>query len=196
MTTQEALEIVSYKLGAKNGANALTDPVLIKEHIEQAIADKASDSLRAIDAKTYMQAMKHVKEERLRLAKVAGEDFLSNNLKNEGVIETPSGLQYKMLTSTDAPKPTLSDTVTVHYHGTLIDGTVFESSIERGSPSTFAVKKVIDGWKEGLQLMSVGSKFQLFIPQSLAYSDRGFGTKIPPFATLCFELELIDITTD
>ncbi|MGJ8672311.1 FKBP-type peptidyl-prolyl cis-trans isomerase [Rubritalea sp.] len=196
MTTQEALEVVSYKLGAKNGADALNDKVLLKEHVEQAIADKANDSLRKIDAKTYMQAMKLVKEERLRLLRVAGEEFLTNNLTKEGVQQTESGLQFKVIESTDCKTPSSADTVTVHYHGTLIDGSVFDSSVERGTPASFAVKKVIAGWKEGIQLMSPGSKYQFFIPQALAYGDRGADSKVPPFATLCFEVQLLEITQD
>lgn len=193
MTTQEALEIVSYKLGAKNGKNALTDSVLIPEHIEQAIQDKDRGELRAIDAKSYMHAMKIVKEERLNIAKQQGADFLQQNLSNEGVSTTASGLQYKILRSGDGATPTLSDTVTVHYRGTLINGTVFDSSHDRGTPATFAVKKVIEGWKEGLQLMQVGSTYQFFISQELAYGDRGAGSSVPPFATLVFEVELLEI---
>jgi FKBP-type peptidyl-prolyl cis-trans isomerase len=193
MTTQEALEIVSYKLGAKNGKDALSDSVLVPEQIEQAISDKEAGSPRQIDAKSYMQAMKIVKEERLRLAEQAGADFLKENLKNEDVRETPSGLQYTVISESERQKATLDDSVTVHYHGTLIDGTVFDSSIQRDTAATFAVKKVIDGWKEGLQLMPEGSKFKFFIPHQIAYGDRGSGSQVPPFATLIFEVELLSI---
>ena len=193
MTTQEALEIVSYKLGAKNGKSALSDSVLFKSQVEQAIADKASDSLRKIDAKSYMMATKLVKAERLRLARITGEEFLANNSTIQGVETTDSGLQYKVLNLGSGPSPQLSNQVTVHYHGTLIDGTVFDSSVERGSPATFAVNKVIKGWKEGIQLMNTGAKFQFFIPQNLAYGDRGTETTVPPFATLIFEVDLLAI---
>ncbi|MFT5883292.1 MAG: FKBP-type peptidyl-prolyl cis-trans isomerase [Crocinitomicaceae bacterium] len=193
MEIQKALEIVSYKLGAKNGTAALTDTVLVKAQIEQAIADKANDSLRKIDAKSYMMATKLVKQERLNLAKLAGEKFLADNLSNEGVETTTSGLQYKVLQAGAGNSPQLSSQVTVHYHGTLIDGTIFDSSVERNSPATFTVNKVINGWKEGLQLMSAGSKFQFFIPQALAYGDRGTETTVPPFATLVFGVELLAI---
>lgn len=193
MEIQQALEIVSYKLGAKNGTAALADTVLVKAQIEQAIADKANDSLRKIDAKSYMMATKLVKQERLNLAKLTGEKFLADNLSNEGVETTTSGLQYKVLQAGAGNSPQLSSQVTVHYHGTLIDGTIFDSSVERNSPATFTVNKVINGWKEGLQLMSVGSKFQFFIPQALAYGDRGTETTVPPFATLVFNVELLAI---
>lgn len=193
MEIQQALEIVSYKLGAKNGESALSDSLLIKEEIEQAISDKASDSLRKIDARSYMMATKLVKAERLRLARVAGEAFLSKNATVDGVETTASGLQYKVLRAGSGPSPQRSNQITVHYHGTLIDGSVFDSSTERGSPASFTVNKVIEGWKEGLQLMSAGAKFQFFIPQNLAYGDRGTETTVPPFATLIFEVELLAI---
>ena len=193
MEIQQALEIVSYKLGAKNGESALSDSVLIKQEIEQAIRDKSNDSLRKIDARSYMMATKLVKAERLRLARVAGEAFLAKNASVDGVETTASGLQYKVIQDGSGPCPLLSNQVTVHYHGTLIDGTVFDSSVERGSPASFAVNKVIEGWKEGIQLMSAGAKFQFFLPQNLAYGDRGTETTVPPFAALIFEVELLAI---
>lgn len=193
MEIQEALEIVSYKLGAKNGESALSDSVLITGQIEQAIADKASDSLRKIDARSYMNATKLVKQHRLDLAKEEGEKFLANNSTKEGVKSTASGLQYKILQTGSGPSPQASSQVTVHYHGTLIDGTVFDSSVQRGTPASFAVNKVIEGWKEGIQLMNVGAKSQFFIPQNLAYGDRGTETTVPPFAALIFEVELLAI---
>lgn len=193
MDIQDALEIVSYKLGAKNGDAALSDSVLIREQVEQAIADNAAGTLKKVDLKAYMVATKMVKAERLRIAQVAGEEFLTNNLQQEGIQATASGLQYKVLIEGNGPTAGLSDSVTVQYAGTLIDGTVFDSSIERGKPATFLVNKVIEGWKEGLQLMSAGSKFQFFIPQNLAYGDRGTETTVPPYATLVFEVELLAI---
>lgn len=193
MDILEALEIVSYKLGAKNGSAALADTVLIKSQVELAIADKANDCLHKIDAKSYMLATKLVKQERLKIAKHAGEKFLVDNSSKGGVEVTASGLQYKVLQAGAGNSPQLSSQVTVHYHGTLICGTVFDSSVERGTPSSFTVNKVIEGWKEGIQLMSAGSKFQLFIPQNLAYGERGTETTVPPFATLIFEVELLAI---
>jgi FKBP-type peptidyl-prolyl cis-trans isomerase len=122
----------------------------------------------------------------------AGNDFLDKNKLREGVITTESGLQYEILSAGIGAKPLASEKVKVHYHGTLIDGTVFDSSIERGSPATFGVTQVIQGWIEGLQLMPSGSKWKFFIPADLAYGPRGQG-KIGPSSALIFDVELIEI---
>lgn len=124
---------------------------------------------------------------------VEGEKFLSENGKREGVKTTASGLQFEVVKQGDGPKPKAEDTVSVHYQGTLIDGKVFDSSIQRGEPATFPVGGVIPGWVEALQLMSVGSKYKLFIPAKLAYGERGAGPDIGPNATLVFEVELLKI---
>ncbi|MEM7697499.1 MAG: FKBP-type peptidyl-prolyl cis-trans isomerase, partial [Verrucomicrobiota bacterium] len=124
---------------------------------------------------------------------VAQTRFLEDNAKKDGVTTTSSGLQYEVITEGDGAKPAATDTVTVHYHGTLIDGTVFDSSVERGQPTSFPLNRVISGWTEGLQLMPTGSKYRFTIPSDLAYGDRGAGTDIPPGATLVFEVELIKI---
>jgi FKBP-type peptidyl-prolyl cis-trans isomerase len=125
--------------------------------------------------------------------KKEGDEFLAANAKKEGVKTLPSGLQYKVVTAGTGPTPKATDSVTTHYKGTLIDGTEFDSSYKRGQPSSFAVTGVIRGWTEALQLMSVGSKWQLFIPSSLAYGERGAGRNIGPNSTLIFELELLGI---
>lgn len=125
--------------------------------------------------------------------KKAGEEFLAANGKREGVTITDSGLQYEVITPAVGPKPAAADTVTVHYKGTLIDGTEFDSSIARGQPATFPLNRVIKGWTEGVQLMSVGSKYRFYIPSDLAYGPRGAGPKIGPNSTLVFEVELISI---
>jgi FKBP-type peptidyl-prolyl cis-trans isomerase len=125
--------------------------------------------------------------------KKQGEAFLAENKTREGVITLESGLQYKVLKAGEGPKPTAEDTVVCHYRGTLIDGTEFDSSHKRNQPATFAVNRVIKGWSQALQLMPVGSKWQLFIPASLAYGERGARRAIPPHATLVFEVELISI---
>ena len=121
-----------------------------------------------------------------------GKKFLEENSKKTGVVTTSTGLQYEILVDSDGPKPKASDNVTVHYHGTLIDGTIFDSSVDRGEPVNFPVNGVIAGWVEALQLMSVGSKFKLFIPSNLAYGERGSGP-IGPSSTLIFEVELLSI---
>ncbi len=122
-----------------------------------------------------------------------GEAFLAANAKKEGVLTTASGLQYKVIKSGNGESPKLSDTVKVHYHGTLIDGTVFDSSVQRGQPVSFPVGGVIPGWVEALQLMKVGDKWQLFIPAKLAYGDQSPSPTIPPNSVLIFEVELLDI---
>jgi FKBP-type peptidyl-prolyl cis-trans isomerase FklB len=123
----------------------------------------------------------------------AGEEFLIANKTKEGVVALPSGLQYKIITAGTGPKPAASDTVVCNYKGTLLDGTEFDSSYKRGQPASFPVGQVIKGWTEALQLMPVGSKWQLFIPPDLAYGSRGAGGVIGPNATLIFEVELISI---
>lgn len=133
------------------------------------------------------------KVQMLAANKKAGEDFLAENGKKEGITTLPSGLQYEVLVEGNGAKPTANDRVTTHYHGTLIDGTVFDSSVERGQPATFPVNGVIKGWTEALQLMPVGSKWRLFIPSDLAYGDRGAGAQIQPNSTLIFEVELLSI---
>ena len=126
-------------------------------------------------------------------AKDAGEAYLAENAKKEGVTVTASGLQYSVLTEGEGAKPAATDSVTVHYKGTLLNGTEFDSSYSRGQPATFALNQVIPGWTEGVQLMSVGSKYQFTIPYNLAYGERGAGQNIGPFQTLIFDVELISI---
>lgn len=126
-------------------------------------------------------------------ARKAGEDFLAENAKREGVTTLPSGLQYEIMTTAIGQKPVATDKVRVHYHGTLIDGTVFDSSVQRGEPAEFGVTQVIPGWVEALQLMPKGSKWKLFIPYNLAYGEQGAGGAIAPYSTLIFEVELLDI---
>ena len=122
--------------------------------------------------------------------------FLSNNATKDGVKTLPSGLQYKVMNEGSGATPGTSDKVTVHYRGTLIDGTEFDSSYSRNKPATFGVNRVIPGWTEALQLMQEGDKWQLFIPAKLGYAERGAGNKIPPNSTLIFEVELLSVNTD
>lgn len=121
----------------------------------------------------------------------AGEDFLAANKTKEGIVELPSGLQYQIITQGTGEKPKAFNQVTCHYHGTLIDGTVFDSSVQRGRPATFPLNMVIKGWTEGLQLMPTGSKWRFFIPPHLGYGDRQVSAQIVPNSTLIFEVELI-----
>ena len=134
-----------------------------------------------------------LQKEKFEINKKAGEEFLNINKGKAGVVTLPSGLQYQVLQKGEGPKPTASDKVKCHYHGTLINGTVFDSSVQRGEPAVFGVSQVIPGWVEALQLMPVGSKWRLFIPSDLAYGEHGAGEAIEPNSALIFEVELLDI---
>lgn len=168
----------------------------IKQGLEDVLTEKQPilplnelhDALRQI----HERAMAEKKKEAEKAAQ-AGVDFLKENLTKDGVKSTESGLQYSILKEGDGKIPAATDTVRVHYTGKLIDGTVFDSSVERGQPAEFPVNGVIRGWIEALQLMPVGSKWRLYIPQELAYGSQGAGASIPPFSTLIFDVELLAI---
>ena len=128
-----------------------------------------------------------------KAAKAAGEAFLAENAKKDGVVTLPSGLQYQVLKEGNGKKPSATDQVVCHYEGTLIDGRVFDSSYKRNEPAKFGLNLVIAGWTEGVQLMSEGAKYRFFIPYNLAYGERGAGAQIPPFAALVFDVELIQV---
>jgi FKBP-type peptidyl-prolyl cis-trans isomerase FklB len=148
--------------------------------------EQANDIIQEYLAKSSMVKFEAIKKE--------GEDFLEKNAGKEGVHTTASGLQYEVMNEGNGPKPGSTDNVTVHYHGTLIDGAVFDSSVERGQPATFGVHQVIAGWTEALQLMSVGSKYRLYIPQELAYGANPHpGGAIKPYSALIFDVELLSI---
>lgn len=132
-------------------------------------------------------------EEASKQARSAGEAFLAENAKREGVVTTASGLQYEVITEGTGRKPLATDSVECHYEGTLITGEVFDSSYQRGETATFPLNGVIAGWTEGLQLMSEGAKYRFFIPYNLAYGERGAGAMIPPFAALVFVVELVAV---
>jgi FKBP-type peptidyl-prolyl cis-trans isomerase len=154
------------------------------------------DEAKAVlnEVQTEVQKQQQEKAQQASAAnKTEGEAFLAANKSKDGVVTLPSGLQYKILTAGAGPKPTASDSVKCNYRGTLIDGKEFDSSYKRGQPATFEVGQVIKGWTEALQLMPVGSKWQIFVPSSLGYGERGAGAEIGPNATLIFEVELLSI---
>jgi len=142
---------------------------------------------------SFENSMREKEAMRGNEAKATGEKFLTENGKKKGVTTTASGLQYEVIKAGDGPKPMATDRVNVHYHGTLIDGKVFDSSVERGQPITFGVQEVIKGWTEALQLMPVGSKWRIYIPSGLAYGEQGAGGDIGPNEALVFDVELLGI---
>ena len=139
------------------------------------------------------QKLQAERAEKGKAHKEAGEKYLAENSKKDGVVTLASGLQYQVLKEGNGKKPSAKDTVKCHYEGTLIDGTVFDSSYQRGEPATFPLQQVIAGWTEGLQLMQEGAKYRFFIPYRLAYGEGGAGASIPPFAALIFDVELIQV---
>lgn len=185
-----AIDIDSFKLGV-NDTVAEKESRLSEEQVQETIstlqarAQKRQEEERAIQEKERAEAAEKNKTE--------GATFLAANGAKEGVVTTESGLQYKELTAGEGDKPAFADTVSVHYKGTLIDGTEFDSSYKRNEPATFPVAGVIPGWVEALQLMNVGDKWELTIPSELAYGENGAGANIGPNATLVFEVELLDI---
>lgn len=196
---------VSYSIGMSIGQNLKmqqvnVEPAVLAKGIKD-ILDSSKTLMTDQEAQTVMmnfqKEMMAKQEEKMKAQgetnKTAGENFLSENKKKEGVVALPNGLQYKVIKMGNGPKPKATDTVSVHYRGTLINGTEFDSSIKRGQPATFPLNGVIKGWTEGLQLMPVGSKFEFFIPSDLAYGDRGAGQLIGPNSTLIFEVELLSI---
>jgi FKBP-type peptidyl-prolyl cis-trans isomerase FklB len=162
-----------------------------------AIQDVLTDKELVIDveqANAYMQAYMLAKQSaQFAEIKDAGEAFLKENALRGNVVTTESGLQYEVLNPGSGAKPGATNNVTVHYHGTLIDGTVFDSSVNRGTPASFGLNQVIKGWTEGLQLMSTGAKYKFYIPYDLGYGEQAAGQAIKPFSTLIFEVELIKI---
>ena len=167
---------------------------LIKKGLIENLKQEANVIMTAEEATEWLNKTMEAKAaEKNKGAAAKGEAFLAENAKREGVFVTESGLQYEVVTMGEGEKPTAESTVKVHYHGTLIDGTVFDSSVQRGEPIEFPLNGVIKGWTEGLQLMPVGSKFILYIPYQLAYGERGAGELIGPCEALIFEVELLEI---
>jgi FKBP-type peptidyl-prolyl cis-trans isomerase FklB len=198
-TPETEMEKVSYSLGVNvaTGVKAQGIESLDINAISKAINDVFEGNDLDISEEESMQVLqeyfrKLAKEKQVKVTEV-GASYLVENGAREGVITTESGLQYEVMKSGDGAKPSATDQVSVHYHGMLTDGTVFDSSVDRGEPATFAVNGVIPGWVEALQLMSVGDKWKLTIPSELAYGDRGAGGLIGPGATLVFEVELLGI---
>lgn len=198
-------EKVSYAIGNSIGNNFKQQGIEVDPTIvAQAIKDVLTDSSLALTEEqmeevmmNFQRTMQQKQREHQSKAgeanKAAGKAFLEENKKAAGIVTLPSGLQYQVMKEGNGPKPKLSDKVTTHYHGTLLDGKVFDSSVRRGQPASFPVSGVIAGWTEALQLMPVGSKWKLFIPSDLAYGERGAGADIGPGTTLIFEVELLSI---
>lgn len=197
--SKPSMDSVSYSLGVLVGQNLKNQGFnkLDAGSLTNGLQDAIGGKQLAISAE---QAGKIVNEYLEKASKTQsgptieeGKKFLAENSKKPGVVTLPSGLQYMVMKEGTGPKPKATDRVTTHYTGTLLNGEVFDSSVERGQPATFPVNGVIKGWTEALQLMNVGSKWKLFIPYDLAYGERGAGGQIKPFATLIFEVELLEI---
>ncbi len=198
------LDTVSYALGVNIGSDLKkslkTFPEgppnidIVADVLVKALKGDTTLSMSNQDAQNYIQQYVMAAQQRESEAKkVENEKFLTENKTKEGVVTTESGLQYKILTPGTGEKPVKTDQVKVHYTGKLLDGTVFDSSVERGKPATFGVAQVISGWQEVLQLMPVGSKYQVWVPSDLAYGASGAGQMIKPHSTLEFEIELLEI---
>ena len=189
----------SYAIGLGIGQNLLSMGAqgINVEDFAQAIADvlnrnelaMSHNEAREIVNKYFMELEEKMNAENIE----KGKAFLTENAKKEGIVTLPSGLQYEVITEGNGKKPSATDRVKCHYEGTLIDGTLFDSSIKRGQPAVFGVNQVIKGWVEALQLMSEGSKWRLFIPSELGYGAQQAGEMIPPHSTLIFEVELIEV---
>jgi len=200
------MDKVSYALGLGIGRQ-LCDMGAQELNIDdfaQAIKDVIAGAKKQVsdaEAQTLVQNFFAEQEKKQRAAaaekfktqKADGEKYLAENAKKDGVITLPSGLQYKILQEGNGRKPKATDRVKCHYEGMLIDGTLFDSSIQRGEPATFPLNGVIAGWTEGLQLMQEGAKYRFFIPYHLGYGEHGAGQSIPPFAALVFDVELIEV---
>lgn len=198
MDLNKEVNKVSYSLGVNIGQSLAQQGLreINGEAFSQALTDffEGNDlQIKTDEAQaTLQQYFGKLQAEIAEKQAKAGQEFLAENAKKEGVVALPSGLQYEVMTEGNGEKPAATDTVKTHYHGTLIDGTVFDSSVERGEPIAFPLNGVIKGWTEALQLMPVGSKWRLFVPSDLAYGAQGQGA-IQPHSTLIFEVELLGI---
>lgn len=193
------MEKVSYALGMSIANNLMASGIknLNTEEFVKAIKASLAGEQPAMSIMEAQQVLNDyftkLQEEQTAAVKAEGEAFLAENAKKEGVVTLPSGLQYKVLNAGTGATPKASDSVECHYEGRLIDGSVFDSSYQRGETATFGVTQVIAGWVEALQLMKEGDKWQLYIPYNLAYGERGAGAQIPPYATLIFDVELVKV---
>jgi FKBP-type peptidyl-prolyl cis-trans isomerase len=194
---------VAFALGLSIGGNLKkqfpdVNPEVISQAMIEAFQGKESKMFpTSQDADTYIRSYMQVAAEKKSVEnKTKGEAFLAENAKKPGVKVTASGLQYEVIKEAQGEKPTLESTVKVHYHGTTIDGEVFDSSVDKGEPVSFPLNGVIPGWTEGVQLMSVGSKYKFYIPSELAYGPRQASAKIGPNSTLVFEVELLEIVKE
>jgi FKBP-type peptidyl-prolyl cis-trans isomerase FklB len=196
---KSAIDSFSYSIGLsianfyKQQGITKINTNMVSKAINDATANKKTlltEEEMNMSISNYLQKLK---SEKSAANRKAGEDFLAENKKKPGVITLPSGLQYQIIKEGTGEKPTVNDKVKCHYHGTLLNGTIFDSSVDRGQPIDFAVGGVIQGWVEALQLMPIGSKWKLFIPSNLAYGDNQAGPYIMPGSTLIFDVELIDI---
>ena len=191
----------SYGIGFQIGQQLLDSQMDISvEAVAKGISDALKHNQPALEINELMLSVQQLQQQaaeaqqaQFKAIEEAGKAFLAENAKKDGVKVTDSGLQYEIITEGNGAKPAATDTVRVHYVGTLPDGTTFDSSVARGQPAEFPVTGVIRGWVEALQMMSVGSKWKLTIPHELAYGERGAGASIPPFSPLVFEVELLDI---
>jgi FKBP-type peptidyl-prolyl cis-trans isomerase FklB len=199
MKLETQLDSASYAIGVNIAQNLKAQGLseINVEALSTAINDVLAQRDLAISeqeaGKVVSTFMEETTKKRIESNKVNGAKFLEENSKKAGVITLPSGLQYEIITAGNGAIPTADNKVKTHYHGTLIDGTVFDSSVKRGEPITFPVGGVIKGWQEALQLMPVGSKWKFYVPFNLAYGERGAGGTILPFSTLVFEVELLEI---
>lgn len=193
------MDKVSYALGVIIGNNIASsglDKINASEFSKavDAVIKKEDVSMTAEEANAIVNDyFATLQGERFEKNVKAGKEFLESNKNKAGVVTLPSGLQYEVLTKGEGNTPSFTDQVKCHYHGTLIDGTIFDSSVERGTPATFGVNQVIKGWTEALQLMPVGSKWRLYIPSELAYGESGAGQAIEPYSTLIFDVEILEI---
>ena len=193
------MDKLSYALGLSMGLNFLGSGIKslnVEDFAKgvEAVYKQEKPEISFDEAKKIInEFFSNLQDEIAETNKQAGKEFLAENAKRSGVVVLPSGLQYEVLAEGKGRKPKVTDKVQCHYHGTLIDGQVFDSSIQRGTPAVFGVNQVIPGWVEALQLMPEGSRWKLYIPSDLAYGEQGAGGSIPANATLIFEVELIKI---